>query len=87
MDNMKTISINPPVETITIGKYPALIFEIAPDDIGDGIGGRVFTPGAGDIIVAWNDCGMCRNSPESCNLDPRRPEVAKVVEQLKQVRS
>ncbi len=84
---MKSITLNPPVQTLTAGKYPATIFEIVPDDTGDGIGGRVFTPGVGDIVVNWNDCGICRDAPESCNLDPRKPEVAEVIAQLKQARS
>jgi len=84
---MKKITFNPPVQTLTTGQYPATIFEIDPDDVGDGVGGRVVTPGMGDIVVAWNDVGICRGTVDSSNLDPRKPEVAAVIEQLKQARN
>jgi hypothetical protein len=31
--------------------------------------GTIDTPASGKIEVAWNDVGICRDTPQGCNLD------------------
>lgn len=84
---MKTITFDPPIKTTTKGGYPAAIYSIDPNDRGDGIGGRIETPGMGDSTHEWDDCGICRNATDSCNLDISKPEVAGVIAKLNAARN
>lgn len=84
---MPSIAINPPVKVKTFGGYDATIFEIDSDDLQDGISGMVNTPAMGDIAKSWSDAGICSNSPDGLNIDPRDPAVAAVIDRLRAMRS
>lgn len=83
---MAATAINPPVRTKTQGGFDAIIFEIDPDDSGDGINGRIDTPGMDQIHKSWNEGGTCRNANDDCNIDPHEPAVAEVIKRLRAAR-
>jgi hypothetical protein len=73
---MRRIAINPPVKTKTKCGLEATIFQIAPDDLQDGIDGMVYTPVMGDIPKSWSDGGiiavMAHGSVVTSDLDQSR---------------
>jgi hypothetical protein len=83
---MSATPINPPVKTKTVGGHTVTIFEIDPEDAGDGIGGRIDTKYDSDTPRSWNDVGYARNLTPDFNLDPRAIEVAEVISKLRAAR-
>lgn len=84
---MSATPINPPVKTKTVGGHAATIFEIDPEDAGDGIGGRIDTTYDSEKPRSWNDVGIARNLTPEFNLNPNAIEVAEVISKLRAARN
>lgn len=84
---MSATPIHPPVKTKTVGGHDATIFEIDPEDDGDGIGGLIDTKYDSDKQRSWNEFGTARNLTPEFNLDTNSIEVAEVISKLRAARN
>lgn len=72
------------INTTTSGGFNATISSINPTD-SDCLEGTVQTPGAGLKEVRWDLSGICRDNPDSLNLDMRNNETHDLRETAKRL--
>lgn len=73
---MATITIQA-VSTKTQGRFNAMTTGIRPT-VSDWLASTIDTPGSGLVSAYWTLGNICRDAPESCNLEIRDEETADV---------